>query len=621
MKTLKNASRLLFALALVAVAGCSSDSPTEPSGGTPATPKPPEPTVSYNVTVSVSPPQLTAGDTTPATVTVDVRRADNGLPPADSTPVTLTTTLGDFGSVGSGQQSIQVQLVNGRAQAALFPGAAVGRATVQATFNGASGAANVDIVQQATFHVASITPNVGAPAGGETVNIEGGGFDGPVRVTFNGTPAQVLQVTPTRIRVRTPSATAAGVSVGSGQSVPVTVGVTVNVNEVNEATDTLSNGFIYSSGGGQVQPPIINSVTPTEGPNEGGTVVTILGSNFQEPIQVRFGGATGVEAQVQSVSSNRIVVISPSARGFGANLVNQVVDIMVRNMTSGFTTVSSGAFRYGVDVLITGLSPDRGPYQGGTRTVIFGQGFDEPVSVRLGGVTQDVISVSSSEIVIRTSGITLTSCPSGNSVPAVGVTVTNLDTGDSASNGLLSFNYEVPLPPQALTVSPVSGGTGTQVVISGRNLPTGSNAQVLFGSANGSVAPIVSSSPTAITVNVPLPPAGFSFNTRPCDSDGDNDPGGTEPTTTPITVVVRNLETSCVSTLTNVFGLEPTNPQCTGDDTASEGGEGTGGGGGTGGTTQCNDGIDNDGDGRVDFGFLPTNDPQCDNAADNSEAS
>ncbi len=615
MKTLRNASRLLFALALVAVAGCSSDSPTEPSGGSPATPKPPAPTVNYNVTVTVSPPQLTAGGTTPSTVAVEVRRADNGQPPADSTPVTLTTTLGEFGFVGSGQQSIQVQLVNGRAQAALFPGSAVGRATVQATFSGASGAANVDIVQQPTFHVSSVSPNVGSAGGGEQVTIEGGGFDGPVRVTFNGTAAQVLQVTPTRIRVRTPSATAAGVSVGSGQSVPVSIAVTVNLNEVGEATDTLPNGFIYSSGGGQIEPPIINSITPTEGPNEGGTEVVIMGSGFQSPLQVRFGGATGAEAEVRSVTSNRIVVVAPSARGFGQNLVNQVVDITVRNLNSGFTATSPAAFRYGVNILITGLAPDRGTYLGGTRAVIFGQGFDEPVSVTLGGVSQEVINVSSSEIVIRTRGITLTSCPTGNVVRANSVSVTNLDTGERADNGLLGFSYETPLPPQALTVNPVRGGTGSQTVITGRNLPTGSNAQVLFGGANGSVAPIVSSSETAITVSVPLPPAGFTFNTRACDGDGDGNPGGTQPTNTPISVVVRNLETTCVSTLSNVFELIPSDTDCTGDTTAGEGG-----GGGGGGTTQCNDGVDNDGDGRIDFGFLPTNDPQCENAADNSEA-
>jgi hypothetical protein len=613
MKTLKNASRLLFALALVAVAGCSSDSPTEPSGGNPATPKPPDPTINYSVSVSTSPAQLTAGGTTPSTVTVEVRRTDNGLPPADGTAVTLTTTLGEFGAVGSGQQSIQVQLVNGRAQAALFPGAAIGRATVQATFSGTTGAANVDIIQQPTFHVSSVTPNVGSAGGGETINIEGGGFDGPVRVTFNGTAAQVLQVTPTRIRVRTPSATAAGVNVGSGQSVPVSVAVTVNLNEAGEATDTLPNGFIYSSGGGQVQPPIINSITPTEGPNEGGTQVSIIGANFQAPLQVRFGGLTGVEAEVRSVTSNRIEVIAPSARGFGQNLVNQVVDITVRNLSSGFTATFPAAFRYGVNVLITGLAPDRGSYQGGTRTVIFGQGFDAPVSVTLGGVTQEVISVSSSEIVIRTRGITLTSCPSGNVVRASGVTVTNLDTGESASNALLAFDYELPPAPQALTVSPVSGGTGAQTTVSGRNLPTGSNAQVLFGGPNGSVAPIVSSSPTAIVVNVPLPPAGFTFNTQACDGDGDGNPGGTQNANTPISVTVRNLETGCVSTLSNVFALVPPAPNsCTGDTTASSGG-------GT--TPQCSDGLDNDSDGRIDFGPLPTNDPQCSSATDNSESS
>ncbi len=46
------------------------------------------------------------------------------------------------------------------------------------------------------------------------------------------------------------------------------------------------------------------------------------------------------------------------------------------------------------------------------------------------------------------------------------------------------------------------------------------------------------------------------------------------------------------------------------------GGGGAAGAGGRGGGRECSDGIDNDGDGRIDF----PDDPQCESASDDSEA-
>jgi hypothetical protein len=615
MRTFKHASRLLLALALalaVAVVGCQSDSPTEPSAR-PTTPQPPTPTVTYNITVTASPADLNVGSTTPSTVTVEVRRSDNGQPPPDLTKVTLTTTLGEFGSIGSGTQSVELQLINGRAQAALFPGGAVGSATLRAQLDDSVGGTTVDIRGQQTFFVSSISPNVGAPEGGQTVNIDGGGFDEPVRVTFNGATAQVISVSPTRIKVRTPSATAAGVTVPVGTSVPVNVSVTVNLNENGQAADTLNNGFVYSAGG-TVEPPRVFSVSPASGPNEGGTRVTIVGSGFQSPVQVIFGlggsvtSFNGVEAQVESVEPGRIVVLTPSARAFGQNLLNAVVDVLVKNLNSGFSTISPQAFKYGTNVLITGMGPGSGPYTGGTQVTITGQGFDDPVAVSLGGVGQQVLSVSGTQIVFRTVGVVVNSCPANGVITATGVSVTNLDTGDSATAGNLSFQYLVPRP-QIFGINPTSGNPGNNATITGTNFAA--NVQVLFGdAANGSSAPINSNNATTISVRVPQAPAGFTFNTEPCDGNGDGIPGGTRNAPTAISVTVRNLDgTGCSVTLPNAYLLNPPNTTCTGDTSAPPPT-----------TAQCNDGIDNDGDGRIDFGAGPTNDPQCTSLDDNSEA-
>jgi hypothetical protein len=609
MKPLKNAIHLFCVSVLLVVAGCQSDSPTEPSpSGTPASPKPPTPTTTYSITVTPSPNQLTAGSTTPSTITVDVRRADTGALPADLTPVTLTTNLGEFGSAGSGLTTVTLQLVNGRAQAVLFPGANAGTATLQADVAGSRGAANVQIGQPGTFFISALNPSVGSPQGGQEVTILGGGFDGPVRVTFNGAAAVVRSVTATQIRAVVPPASASGTVVGTGQSVPVAVAVTINYNEVNAATDTLPAGFTYSLGG-VVQPAIL-SVSPNAGTNDGGTRITIVGDGFQAPVQVLFGQGTsagnfnGIEATVLETAANRLVVLSPPARGFGQDNVNQLVNILVKNLNTGFSTVSSAAFKYGNKVLITGMGPGSGPYTGGTRVTIIGQGFDEPVAVTLGGVGQLVTAVTGTEIVFLTSGTPITSCPSTGIVTVTGVSVTNLETGDTGSAPGLSFNYLVPLP-LIFGVSPTSGAVGATITISGRSFAP--NVQVVFGDpASGSSASIVSVSSTAIVVRVPTPPSTFVFATEPCDGNGDGIAGGTRNIPTPISVTVRNLDgTGCVATLTNAFTLSPQNVTCTGDTSTPPPPA----------TVQCNDGFDNDGDTLIDAA-----DPQCTGPTDNSES-
>jgi hypothetical protein len=614
MRVFKNALRLSSAFALAAVLGCTS-SPTEPSsGGGTISPKPPDPVVTFVVTVTANPSQITAGGTGSSQITVDVRRSDNGQPPPDLTPVTLTTNLGGFGSSG-GPQSVQLQTVNGRAQAVLFAGTDSGTATVRAQVTGGAGAANVTIGQPATFFVSSVDPNVGSPQGGEQVAILGGGFEQPVRVTFNGATATVRSVNSNRIVVTTPSAAAAGVTVGVGETASVSVQVTINVNEVNQDIDTIDRGFTYALGGGTDQPQVF-SVDPSSGSNDGGTQVTIIGSGFQSPVQVLFGIGTtatsfdGVEATVVSVTPTRIVAITPSATGFGQNLQNRVVDILVRNVNNGFSTVRGQQFKYGTDVLITSMGPGSGSYLGGTQVTIHGQGFDDPVAVAFHfqqanlSVAQTVLSVTGTQIVIVTGPAPLpATCPINGIINVDRVDEVNIETGDGDSADL-GFNFIIPLP-QIFGVNPASGSPGTNTTISGQNFA--SNVQVLFGDpATGSSAQINSVSPTAINVRVPSAPQGFAFITEPCDGNGDGIPSGTRLTPTPITITVRNLNgTGCATTLTNAFLLNPPNTTCTGDTSTPPPAP----------TTQCNDTFDNDGDTLIDAA-----DPQCTGPSDNSEA-
>ncbi|HEY9419837.1 MAG TPA: IPT/TIG domain-containing protein [Thermoanaerobaculia bacterium] len=596
--------------------GCT-DSPTEPSGSNaPIAPKPPAPVTTFSVSVTASPSEITAGSTGTSNITVQVRRSDNGQAPPDLTPVTLTTTLGGFGSP-TGPQTLELQLVNGQAQAVLYAGDSTGTATVRAQVGPSNGAANVRIGEPATFFVSSVEPNVGSPQGGEQVTILGGGFEQPVRVTFNGAAATVRSVSPNRIVVVTPSAAAANVPVGVGQTASVPITVTVNVNEVNQASDTLERGFTYASGGGNPVQPQVFTLTPQSGDNDGGTEVSIIGEGFQAPVQVLFGIGTsadsfdGIEARVRSVTPNRIVVETPAASGFGQNLTNQLVDVLVRNVNTGFSTIGRQRYKYGTDVIITALDTGSGPYTGGTRVTIQGSGFDEPVAVSFNledpavGIAQEVVSVSGRQIVIRTSPAPLPDeCPENGLIEVESVRVVNIETGDFAEANI-GFNFFIPLP-QIFNLNPPNGAPGISTTITGANFAN--NVQVIFGDpTNGSSAQILGSSGNSISIRVPNAPQGFNFIQEPCDGNGDGNPGGQRNAPTPISVSVRNLNgTGCSATLTNSFLLTPPNTTCNGDSTTPTPPP----------TVQCNDGFDNDSDGLTDAA-----DPQCTGPTDNSESS
>jgi hypothetical protein len=603
------AGLLLAGLAL-GLAGCDADSPSEPpqQPGTP--PGTGGPSATFNITISLSPPEIPAGSADPVQVTVRVVRTDNGQPPPTGTTIVLAAGGGAFGAP-DGPSSVVVQTVNGQVTVPFFPPLTVGSGTVliQARLESSIGQATLRIAEPATFFIASVSPTTGSPNGGEQVTIQGGGFAEPVRVTFGGIPAQVLSVTPSRIRVVTPPAPSA---VPVGGTLPVAVSVTINLNELDQAIDTLPSAFIYARGG-SVEQPLVFSVTPASGPNEGGTRITITGEGFQAPVQVFFGeGAsaasfTGIEATVESVSANQLVVRSPNATGFGQNNLNSVVDILVKNLDTGFSTVAPQAFQYGAGggpvPFISAISgPGSGPVSGGTVLTIHGQGFDEPVAVTLGGVGQPVISVTGTQIVFRTAGILVSECPTIGRVPASGVTVTNIETNESAS---ADFNFSFLVPAPLITaVSPSIGpqAGGTAVTISGQGFEAPVRVRFL-GGGEVFTATLTSTSATSIGITTPQVPNSVLDEEEGCDDNADGTLGR-KYVRTAFDVEVENLSTGCTDTFEGAFTYTPTDQSCRGDVGPPPPPP----------PVECEDGFDNDGDTLIDAA-----DPGCTGPGDDDE--
>jgi len=562
MKPSRPCHLLLIAVALAAAA-CSTKSPTEPGSSVPISPKVPPPVATFNLSVSANPSHLTIGSSTGSKITVQAANAQDGTPPPNLTPVTLTTTVGEFNSVGSSLQTLNLQLVGGRAQAVLFPGTSAGTATVGATSvcgtsQGTSppcpappviftpGAASVSIGSPGTFFVNSVSPNTGDPAGGLVVTISGGGFVAPVAVSFGSSSAPVKSVSPNAIQVITPPS-ASPVPVGSTLQVNVTVNN--NIGGTLSGTATLTNAFTYVPGGGGIQQPQIFSVNPASGTNDGGTLVTIVGQGFVAPVQVFFGsGGTaasfnGIEATIQSVTATQIIVVSPPARGFGQDNTNQLVSILVKNTGSGFATIDPAAFKYGSKVIVTSVGPNTIVFNQPTKVTIFGQGFADPVAVTLAGIGAQVLSTSGTEIQVL-SGVPAVSTCSNVTGPVV---VTNINNGDSGSGP--NFVYLVQKP-AALGVNPSSFTVpigGTPGVVLGESFIPGED-QVSFGSSSAQVT-----GGTATTLNVIIPFFTGTFLSGTCGSGNT----GTQQLPTSVPVMVTDFVTTCTSTLTGGFTYIP----------------------------------------------------------------
>src|SRR6202041_214020 len=108
--------------------------------------------------------------------------------------------------------------------------------------------------------VSGIEPNHGPRAGGTSVTITGVNLDEASAVTFGGTPAASFTVlSPTSVTAVSPA--------GTGM-----VDVTVTTPEGTSPTGARDR-FSYD-----VPPPTITEISPANGPEAGGTAITVSGT-------------------------------------------------------------------------------------------------------------------------------------------------------------------------------------------------------------------------------------------------------------------------------------------------------------------------------------------------------
>jgi len=223
-------------------------------------------------------------------------------------------------------------------------------------------------VEQAGMDVVSISPAYGTVEGGTRVTIEGTRFADDATVTIGGNI--------TTIESRS------GAGGPMSEIVAVTPsglpgGTDVVVTNPGAASARLTGGFMYVDAG-EVR---LVSISPTYGPAEGGTKVTIEGTWFAPDATVTIGGNV---ATVESRSGaggpmSEIVAVTPAGTPNGADVVVTNPGAGSARMRKGFTYIRKGQLQ------VVSISPTSGPVEGGTTITMSGAWFAADATVTIGG--------------------------------------------------------------------------------------------------------------------------------------------------------------------------------------------------------------------------------------------
>ena len=151
-------------------------------------------------------------------------------------------------------------------------------------------------------------------------------------------------------------------------------------------------------------PPVFTSIDADHGTVNGGTLVTITGEHFVDGIIVNFGGEAATD--VTWVSETELTCVTP-AHAVGA------VDVVITNPDF---LLDTGTDAYTYEGQIDSVTPDHGPFAGGTPVTIAGAGFINGSTVEFDGVP------ATSVVVVNSTTITCVT-PAHDGIGAVDVEV------------------------------------------------------------------------------------------------------------------------------------------------------------------------------------------------------
>eukprot|EP00741_Cyanophora_paradoxa_P015898 tig00020909_g15349.t1 len=335
--------------------------------------------------------------------------------------------------------------------------------------------------------ITNVLPSSGPLAGGNTITLAvdintAQSTSDISSITFGGASATSWTYSSQRIVVAVPPPPGG-----------YTAGTAVNIVIVSQTLGTTqaSGAYTYNP------PTTITSIVPTSAGNQGGSVITLYGTNlpfYADIVSVTIAGvqATATPLSISDKGGTFIRVTLPTISAALAGSVS------ITEISTTYGTVTASGFTL---LAITTVTPSSGAYAGGTRVTISGSfanvvNKNSVTSVKFGGITATVERASTTEIEVTTGAGT----PADDTVSVVilnGAPVTKT----------LAYRY-VALSAVVPIISPTAGplAGGNVLTIYGTFGVTIDDASVLctIGGVTATVASEAGGAqPTQVAVRVP----------------------------------------------------------------------------------------------------------------------
>jgi hypothetical protein len=360
------------------------------------------------------------------------------------------------------------------------------------------------------YSASNITPNSGPTYGGTEVTITGTSFKNDTRVMIDGKDVAVTLIDSTHIKIVTPPhlpglvditiydgtmsttisdafnylpLTVSTVTpnrgwIGGGTEVTITGeyftvgtrvqidGTEVTIKEVNQAgtslvfttpahTEGLVNILVYDDYNNVIlddaytyEPMNVTGISPSYGPEGGGTIVKITGKYFNNLTKVKVDGADVSVDSVNTAGTELTITMPAHVAGF--------VDVVVFDNYT--TETRQNAYEYKAMTIIS-LTPNYGHTSGGTEVTISGLYLTSSTKIKFDGIEATFVSLSAD----GTTMVVRTPAHVAGSVDVVA------DNGAAISTIKDGFTYYDETTLTVLSVTPDSGPStgGTEVTIRG----------------------------------------------------------------------------------------------------------------------------------------------------------
>lgn len=388
--------------------------------------------------------------------------------------VEATTLQNESYSVGGSSSTIasvaayELQLAPGKHKIKL-------RSTTYTPSDGASIGAVAYVLSPAPLpELSGVTPSEGPQAGGTSVTLTGAHLAGATVVHFGARTADSFKVkSPDELQAISPE--------GMGK-VPVTVTTATGTSSPTAAAE-----FTY------VPPPTVSAISPTVGPEGGGTAVRITGTSLTGATGVQFGA--GAAESYNVISSGTVEAVAPSGSG--------TVNVVVTTPYGTSSTVAGDQFAYIAPPSVAGVNPGSGPESGGTAVTITGDNFNEATGGDFGS--------SSAAFKVTSNNSTEATVPSGHGSVSVRVTT---PYGVSTQDGQFSYNPP-PSPSISLSVGPYHGNGAYDFAVQVHNFPTGRFRYYCYDNEHGPFEVFYTNEVTVTEPNKSSWPGQFCWDTAP----------------------------------------------------------------------------------------------------------